>query len=78
MPGRAANVTYVSRLQSVQGAIVQQIEQMMRLYPKRKVALVTFNSAVTIVGDGKQMPISIEGDRLCDLDAIRTVASRYS
>ena len=63
-----ANVTYVSRLQCVQAAIDQQLNDMHNGAPNRKVGLVTFNGEVTVVGDGTKPPQTIAGDKLTDYD----------
>lgn len=47
-------VTYVSRLQCVQSAIEKQLEDMQKIYPNKKIGLVTFNNEVTVIGDGTQ------------------------
>ncbi|CDW73759.1 type a von willebrand factor domain-containing protein [Stylonychia lemnae] len=64
------NVTYVSRLQCIKLAIEKQIDEMQRLYPDRKIGIVTFNSEVTVIGDGTQIPITIAGDKLNDYDTL--------
>lgn len=57
-------VTYVSRLQCVQSAIDSQLESMHKNNPDRKIGLVTFNSEVSIIGDGSGAPTTIAGDKL--------------
>ncbi|CDW82116.1 type a von willebrand factor domain-containing protein [Stylonychia lemnae] len=64
------NVTYVSRLQCVQSAIEKQLEEMQKCHPDRKIGLVTFNSEVTVIGDGTQIPKTIAGDNLNDYDTL--------
>jgi len=46
------DVTYVSRLQCVQAAINHQIEELHSKQPNTKVAIISFNNEVTIIGDG--------------------------
>ncbi len=41
-----------------------QLEHMQKATPDRKIGLVTFNSEVTIIGDGTQVPQTIAGDKL--------------
>jgi len=48
------NVTYVSRMQCLQAAINQQIDDMGKGAGDRKVGLVSFNHEVTVVGDGSE------------------------
>jgi Sec23/Sec24 zinc finger/Sec23/Sec24 trunk domain len=57
-------VTYISRLECVQAAIESQLESMSILAPKRKIGLVTFNSDITIYGDGTSDPVILTGDKL--------------
>ena len=47
LPRQRRDVTYVSRLQSVQAAIDHQLQEMEKEFPNRRVALVTFNSEVS-------------------------------
>lgn len=46
LPRQRRNVTYISRLQSVQAAIDHQLQEMLKEYPNRRVALVTFSNEV--------------------------------
>lgn len=62
------NKTYVSRMQCVQSAVDSQLEQMGKGAPNRKVGIVTFNNEVTVLGDGKENPQIITGDKLNDCD----------
>ena len=47
LPRQARNVTHVSRLQSVQAAVDQQLEEMVKEHPNRRVALIVFNNEVS-------------------------------
>ena len=49
------NMTYVSRLQCVQGAIENQLMNLQETHPSKKVGLVTFNNEVKVIGDGSQV-----------------------
>ena len=49
MPGQSRNVTYVSRLQSMQAAVDSQLEEMNKEQPDKRVALVAFNSEVSFI-----------------------------
>ncbi|CDW86904.1 type a von willebrand factor domain-containing protein [Stylonychia lemnae] len=62
------NVTYISRLQCLQAAIESQLIDMAIGAPDRKVGIVTFNSEVTIIGDGSKAPQIIAGDKLFSYD----------
>jgi hypothetical protein len=70
IPGQKHNVTYVSRLQAVQAAVDHQLGEMAKDFPKRKVALVTFNQEVTLVGDGTEWSVGLSGDKLGDKEVI--------
>ena len=60
----------VSRLQCMQTAIVSQILAMSRDNPSQRMGLVTFNTNVTVVGDGTQTPVMITGEDLDDKDLL--------
>lgn len=64
------NVTYVSRLQCVQSALTSQIRELKKEYPDKKIGIVTFNSDVTIIGDGSQDPQTVTGDKLNNWDVL--------
>ncbi|XP_062566658.1 circularly permutated Ras protein 1-like [Saccostrea cucullata] len=64
LPNERRNVTYVSRLQAVQAAVDHQLEEMRKQHPNRRVALITFNNEVTIIGDGSETPVTVAGDKL--------------
>lgn len=68
MPGQRQDSTWVSRLQCVQAAVEAQIQNLAVTEPETKVAVVTFNSEVTIIGDGIQEPAHIAGDKLVRSD----------
>ncbi|KAJ8311062.1 hypothetical protein KUTeg_011377 [Tegillarca granosa] len=74
LPGEDKDITYVSRLQAAQAAIDQQLEDMSRKHPNRRVALVTFNSqdrkcipleegTVTALGPALTVAVSIASQR---------------
>ena len=70
---RAADrgVTYVSRLQCMQGAIENQLVSTARQHPERSVGLVTFSSDVQLVGDCSRDTTVVAGDKLRSVDALR-------
>lgn len=78
LPRQRRDVTYISRLQSVQAAIDHQLQEMEKDYPNRRVALVTFDSEVTLIGDGKSNPVSIAGDKLGKKDTLKTIAAEQT
>lgn len=64
MHGETGNMTYISRMQCVQAAIDNQISEMSKGAPERKLGIVTFNHEVTIYGDGSKAPQVVTGDKL--------------
>ncbi|KRX07681.1 hypothetical protein PPERSA_11230 [Pseudocohnilembus persalinus] len=65
------NVTYISRKQCVLTAIQQQLQDMQKQKPNKKVGIVTFSDEVVIIGDGHaQEPTIITGDKLYKQDSI--------
>lgn len=64
MNGESGNITYVSRMQCMQAAIDNQIGEMAKGAPERKLGIVTFNHEVAIIGDGSRDPQIIAGDKL--------------
>ena len=72
------NVTYVSRMQGVQAAIENQIEEMARTNPDRKIGLVTFNNEVKSIGDGTKAPITITGDKLSNKELLIQLGEQES
>uniref|UniRef100_H3BFI5 Sec23/Sec24 trunk domain-containing protein n=1 Tax=Latimeria chalumnae TaxID=7897 RepID=H3BFI5_LATCH len=59
---------YVSRLQSVQDAILKSLHLLAQTYPWKRVALVTFNDGVTVYGDGLKTPLTLRDYELMDFD----------
>jgi hypothetical protein len=76
-PGQRRDVTYVSRLQCVQAAIHSQIEELVKERPNAKVALVTFNNEVTLIGDGSKDATVITGDKLNNYDQLLAIGNGY-
>ena len=62
------NVTYVSRMQCLQAAIDQQIQDMGNGAQDRRLGIVSFNNEVSVLGDASQDPQTIAGDKLFDYD----------
>lgn len=74
--GESAGLTYVSRMQCVQTAIESQLKELALGAPKRKVGIVTFNSEVTLIGDGKLAPKTFAGDKLHDYEGLIETAQK--
>ncbi|XP_069130895.1 circularly permutated Ras protein 1-like [Argopecten irradians] len=70
LPNQNRNVTFVSRLQAAQAAVDQQLEEMSKNHPNRRVALIIFNNEVVVVGDGKTTPVVIAGDKLTEKEEL--------
>ncbi|XP_046583394.1 circularly permutated Ras protein 1-like [Haliotis rubra] len=70
LPRQKRNVTYVSRLQSVQAAVDHQLEEMQRDHPNRRVGLITFDNEVTVIGDGTEEETSVVGDKLTNREVL--------
>ncbi|XP_076466661.1 uncharacterized protein LOC143297936 [Babylonia areolata] len=73
LPHEGRNVTYVSRLQAVQAAVDHQLGEMARDFPDRRVALVTFSSDVSVIGDGTGEPVSVSGQKLTNQEELTKV-----
>lgn len=78
MPGQSRNVTYVSRLQGVQAAIDKQLADMEKEHADRRVALITFNDEVTVVGDGDGEPVHLAKHKLTDKEELIKIGSELS
>jgi len=74
LPNQNRDVSYVSRLQCVQGAIDLHLEQLRAQHPKRKVAIVTFNNEVTIY-ESTGTSHTIAGDKLNDSEYLINIAN---
>eukprot|EP00800_Vazella_pourtalesii_P017804 TRINITY_DN557_c0_g1_i11.p1 TRINITY_DN557_c0_g1~~TRINITY_DN557_c0_g1_i11.p1 ORF type:complete len:586 (+),score=162.83 TRINITY_DN557_c0_g1_i11:382-2139(+) len=58
------SVTYLSRLKSLQSAVQSQIDQLTTTNPDKRVAIVTFNNEVSLLGDGTKEALILAGDKL--------------
>jgi len=70
------DVQYVSRLQCVQTAVDEQISNMAKNTPNYKIGLVSFNSEVTVVGDGMANYQVVAGDKLNNMQKLREVGQQ--
>ncbi|XP_059169853.1 circularly permutated Ras protein 1-like [Physella acuta] len=70
---RGQSVTYISRLQAMQAAVDHQLGEMAKNHPNRRVALITFNNEVKIVGDGSQSEIIVAGDKLKNEEQLKQI-----
>lgn len=53
LPSEHRNITYISRIECMQSAIDLQLEELSKQHPNTRVIMVTFNSIVSIIGDGQ-------------------------
>ncbi|CAG2197276.1 unnamed protein product [Mytilus edulis] len=73
LPHQRRDVTFVSRLQAAQAAVDHQLEEMLKEHPNRRVALIAFNNEVTVIGDGKDTPVTIAGSKLTNKDELKDI-----
>ena len=59
-------VTYVSRIQCLQAAIENNLVNLGKGCPNRKVGFVVFNNEVVGIGDGSKAAVKINGNNLND------------
>jgi len=71
------HMTYVSRLQAVQNAVDRQLEELSKSFPNKRVCLIAFNRDVTIVGDGASAVEVVAGDKLHNLEQLKSIGQRY-
>ncbi|CAC5385248.1 unnamed protein product [Mytilus coruscus] len=73
LPHQRRDVTFVSRLQAAQAAVDHQLEEMLKEHPNRRVALIAFNNEVTVIGDGKDTPVTIAGSKLTNKEELKDI-----
>lgn len=78
MPNESRGAVYVSRLQAVQAAVDSQLTQLAETHPYCRCGLVTFNSEVTLVGDGSKATATLGGDTLTSAETVRTAAQAHA
>jgi hypothetical protein len=72
-----SDIQYISRMECMQAAVQIQIETLKKKRPDAKVALITFATEVTIIGDGSHTGSTIvAGDKLNDLEKLMAVADK--
>uniref|UniRef100_UPI00398F5C58 circularly permutated Ras protein 1-like n=1 Tax=Pristiophorus japonicus TaxID=55135 RepID=UPI00398F5C58 len=72
-----SRIVHISRLQSVQEAILRSLNHMTQTCPQKRVALVTFNDEVTIYGDGTRVPSRLSDYQLLDSDYLKARGQEY-
>jgi len=78
LPGQARGVSFVSRLQCVQSAVETKIEKIYRESPSKRVGIITFSSEVTLLGDCKQEPHIVAGDKLYSWDQLQEAGASFT
>jgi hypothetical protein len=68
------NTTYVSRMQCVQAAIENQLNELANGAPNRRAGIVIFNSEVVLIGDGSTPPKTYAGDKLSNYEELLQAA----
>jgi len=71
-----SEIQYVSRLQCVQTAVNEQIENLSKMNPNSKIGLVAFNDDVTVIGDGMSKHDIITGDKLQNIQKLKEIGSK--
>ncbi|XP_038074150.1 circularly permutated Ras protein 1-like [Patiria miniata] len=61
---------YVSRLDCMKMAVTRQLERYELEHPDKKVILVNFSHEVKVHGDGSQLPTTVTGQKLNQLDVL--------
>mmetsp|Transcript_11619 Transcript_11619/g.13388 ORF Transcript_11619/g.13388 Transcript_11619/m.13388 type:complete len:764 (+) Transcript_11619:18-2309(+) len=78
LPNQKQGTQWVSRKQCVLAAIENQLDEIKKAHPNRKVGVVAFNNEVILYGDGSKDPIIIAGDKLNKKDVcVNTGAESY-
>ncbi|CAF1560005.1 unnamed protein product, partial [Didymodactylos carnosus] len=68
--------THVTRLQGVQMAVDANLDNLVKVNPTRRAALLTFNHELTYYGDGTRDPLIIRGDKLNSEEELRREAAQ--
>eukprot|EP00057_Strongylocentrotus_purpuratus_P022756 XP_011677230.1 PREDICTED: circularly permutated Ras protein 1 isoform X3 [Strongylocentrotus purpuratus] len=76
-PQPKKHVSYVSRLQSMQSAIQQQVDKLRAENSHKRVGLVAFNNNVTVIGDGSLDPVPLEGAGLTDRESLISLGQNF-
>jgi len=79
-PGQRRDITYISRMECMQAAIQIQLEEIKKAHPKKRVALISFNNEVNIIGDGSPTysEIIVAGDKLSEFDNLFTIGTEFN
>lgn len=72
------NKNNITRLEAVKVAVDQQLTQMSKVTPNRKIGFVTFESNVSLYGDCTQQPLTLDLKYLSDFYGMVEYVSNYS
>jgi len=75
LPNQKKDTTFITRKQCVLAAIENQLIDMKGEFPNRKVGLVTFDNDVSVIGDGKEVPEIVTGDKLYKYDILEQIGA---
>jgi hypothetical protein len=64
----------IEHFKAVQLAISENLNNLAKNNPEKRVGLVTFNKKVRMIGDGEMEELTIEGDSLNDKEIIKDFA----
>ena len=70
MQSNRQNVTWISRMESLQAAVDTHLAKLVHSEPNKRVSIVTFSDDVTVMGDGRMVPVTIAGDKLSNSKAV--------
>ena len=78
LPGaQNQNKTFISRKQCILSAIENQLQEIKKTDPHKRIGFVTFNNEVTVIGDKNTPTVNIVGDKLKDRAAIVEAMNNY-
>ncbi|XP_043915555.1 circularly permutated Ras protein 1-like [Protopterus annectens] len=69
---------HISRMQSIQDALIMSLNFLVKNFPLRRVALITFNSVVTYYGDGLSIPVTFNDFQLMDSDYLKSEVNNFA
>ena len=78
LPGaQNQNKTFISRKQCILSAIENQLQEIKKVDPLKRIGFVTFNNEVTVIGDKNTPTVNLVGDKLQNRTAIVEAMNNY-
>jgi hypothetical protein len=77
LPKEKRNAMYVSRIDCLKAALAWHLQRLRVEHPNKRVVLVEFNSSITLIGDGTDIPKVITGDILDNKDKLFEIGTNY-